>query len=191
MSNAVFRPLLPSSRCKHIYLVVSPAFLSCFPPRWPTLRAPLRHRPRLARPRRAITTATMAWPRAVYADPGIRPLDQSKKSQPRLAAWEIQPQAFASALLHASPRLGPRTYLVYIGAFDARAPQDDKGKVGDQSPWEVDRSLAHADAESLGDEGLYFVYYEEQKEQTLQRIRPDEQQRDADARQDQPGRAHW
>jgi hypothetical protein len=113
-----------------------------------------------------------------------------KKSQPRLAAWEIQPQALASALLHANPHLGPRTYLVYIGAFDARAPQDKKGKAGNQSPWEADRFLAHADAESLGGEGLHFVYYEEQKEKTLQGVRPHGQERETDARYDQPGRAH-
>ena len=95
---------------------------------------------------------------------GSGPLDQLKKSQPRLAAWEIQPQALASALLHANPRLGTRNYLVDIGAFDARAPQDEKGQAGDRSPWEADRFLVHAYAESLGDEGLHSVYYQEQKE---------------------------
>jgi hypothetical protein len=105
-----------------------------------------------------------------------------KKSQPRLAAWEIQPQALASVLLHANPHPGPRTHLVNIKAFDARAPQDEKGQAADRSPWEADRFFAHADAQSLGDEGLHRVYYQEQKEKNLWRVRPDGQERDAGAR---------
>jgi hypothetical protein len=113
-----------------------------------------------------------------------------KKSQPRLATWEIHLQALAGALLHANPRLGPRTYLVYVGAFDAYAPQQKKGKIGDYPPWETDRFLAHADAESLGDESLYSVYREEHKDKNFQGVRPSGLEHDADARQDQPGRAH-
>ena len=51
MSNAGCRRLLPSNYCKHMYFVVSPAFLSCFSPHRPNSRSSARHRPRLARPR--------------------------------------------------------------------------------------------------------------------------------------------
>jgi hypothetical protein len=54
-----------------------------------------------------------------------------KKSQPRLATWEVHLHALAGALLHANPRLGTRTYLVYVGAVDAHAPQYKTGKIGD------------------------------------------------------------
>jgi hypothetical protein len=101
-----------------------------------------------------------------------------KKLQPRLATWEIHLQALASALLHANPRLRPRTYLVYVGAFDPHAPQHKKGKAGEHSPWEADRFFAHADAESLGDERLNSVYREKQKEKNLQGVRPDGQERE-------------
>jgi hypothetical protein len=113
-----------------------------------------------------------------------------KKSQPRLATWETHLKALAGALLHANPRVGPRTYLVYVGAFDAHAPQNKKGKIGDQSPWETDRRFADADAESLGDESLHRVYREEHKDKNFQGVRPNGLEHDTDARQDQPGRAH-
>ena len=77
-----------------------------------------------------------------------------------------------------------RELIWFISAHSMRARhKTTKGRSGIDRLGKSDRSsCSHADAESLGDEGLHFVYYEEQKEQTLQRIRPDEQQRDADAR---------
>ena len=58
-----------------------------------------------------------------------------------------------------------RELIWSISAHSMRARhKTTKGKPGIESPWEADRFLAHADAESLGDEGLHCVYYEEQKE---------------------------
>ncbi len=183
MSNAVFRPLLPSTYCKHIYFVVSPAFLSCFPPRRPTSRSSAPSPPTTG----AASQGDHDRDDGVAESPymliqGSARLTNRKN---RRRAWRLgkSNRRRSPVLLFTRTCTLGRELIWSISAHSMRArPQDDKGKAGDRSPWEADRFLAHADAESLGEEGLHCVYYEEQKEKTLQRARPDEQQRETGAR---------